>query len=104
MVFPILRAHQARTAEQLRHEIRRGDSPIVHLVLFPKLTINHGMILFEARESDRGVLFQAYDPNHPAAPAEIAFDAGSRTFSLPANRYWIGGALDVIEIYRDWWM
>jgi hypothetical protein len=104
MVFPITRAHQARTAEQLLAEITRGAAPIVHLVLFPKLTINHGMVLFDARETPRGVIFLAYDPNDPAKPSEITFDAATRTFSLPANRYWIGGVLDVIEIYRDWWV
>lgn len=104
MIFPISRTHQARTAAQLLTEIRHGRSPIVHLVRFPKLTINHGMLLFEAMETKRGAVFLAYDPNDPAKPSEITFDATTKTFSLPANRYWIGGALDVIEIYRDWWM
>lgn len=104
MIFPISRAHQARTATSLLAEIRRGGSPIIHLVLFPKLTINHGMVLFEAIELPRGVMFQAYDPNDPAKPSEVTFDAATKTFSLPANRYWIGGKLDVIEIYRSWWM
>lgn len=104
MIFPISRAHQAATAASLLAEIRRGASPIIHLVLFPKLTINHGMVLFDAIENARGVVFQAYDPNDPAKPSAVTFDAQTKTFSLPANRYWIGGSLDVIEIYRGWWM
>lgn len=104
MIFPISRAHQVRTADQLLAEIRRGASPIIHLVLFPKLTINHGMILFDAHENSAGITFQAYDPNQPAAPTTVTFDRSAKTFSLPANTYWAGGALDVIEIYRDWWM
>ena len=104
MIFPISRAHQERTAISLRDEIRRGASPIIHLVLFPKLTINHGMILFDATETQTSVKFNAYDPNQPARPAEVLFDRRTSTFSLPANHYWAGGVLDVIEIYRDWWM
>jgi len=104
MIFPISRTHQARTAEQLLTAIRRGGSPIVHLVRFPKLTINHGMLLFEAMETASGAVFLAYDPNDPEKPSEITFDAATNVFSLPANRYWIGGRLDVIEIYRRWWM
>lgn len=104
MVFPISRVHQARTAASLLAEIRRGGSPIIHLVVFPKLTMNHGMILFDANETETGVMFQAYDPNDPAKPSRITFDATTRAFSLPANRYWIGGKLDVIEIFRSWWM
>jgi hypothetical protein len=104
MVFPISRAHQERTASGLVTGIQRGEAPIIHLVVFPKLTMNHGMVLFDADETETGVVFQAYDPNDPAKPSVITFDAATRTFSLPANRYWIGGKLDVIEIYRHWWM
>jgi hypothetical protein len=104
MVFPISRAHQECTAASLLAEIQRGASPIIHLVLFPKLAINHGMILFDASETPTGVVFEAYDPNQPAKPTEVSFDRATRTFSLPANHYWAGGALDVLEIYRGWWM
>lgn len=104
MVFPISRAHQARTVEGLLNEIRRGNSPIVHLVRFPKLTINHGMVLFGTKETEVGVCFQAYDPNDPEKPTQLLFDRATRIFSLPANQYWAGGRLDVIEIYRGWLM
>jgi len=102
MVFPIFRAHQLRTAVRLVAEIRRGGSPIIHLVRFPRLSINHGMVLFDAHETATGFHFQAYDPNDPEKPTRLSFDRTTRTFSLPANRYWAGGRLDVIEIYRGW--
>lgn len=104
MIFPISREHQERTAASLLREIQNGHAPIIHLVLFPKLTINHGMVLFDATRKENGTVFQAYDPNQPARPTEVIFDRATKTFSLPANRYWAGGPLDVIEIYRTWWM
>jgi hypothetical protein len=104
MVFPISRAHQARTAARLVAAIKENLSPIIHLVKFPSLTINHGMVLFEAAETPGGVEFSAYDPNDPARPARLAFDRATKTFSLPPNRYWAGGVLDVIEIYQSWLM
>ena len=104
MIIPISRGHQARTADGLRAEIRRGGSPIVHLVRFPKLTINHGMVLFGAEETKSDICFQAYDPNDPEKPTRLSFDRARRIFSLQANRYWAGGRLDVIEIYRGWFM
>ena len=104
MVFPIARAHQARTAHELLRELQRGGSPIIHLVRFPRLTINHGMVLFGANEIQTGTCFQAYDPNDPEKPTQLLFDRPTRTFSLSANRYWAGGRLDVIEIYRGWFM
>lgn len=104
MVFPISRAHQARTAASLMREIERGGSPIIHLVRFPQLTINHGMILFDATNAAGKINFHAYDPNAPERPTEVSFDCTNRTFFLPANCYWAGGPLEVIEIYRGWLM
>lgn len=104
MLFPISRAHQARTAAQLVAAIRRNESPIIHLVLFPKLTINHGMVLFEAVESPDEIRFQAYDPNDPEKPTVLSFDRATRTFFLPANCYWAGGKLDVIQIFLSWFL
>jgi hypothetical protein len=102
MLLPISRAHQARTAAQLVAGIRQNESPIIHLVLFPQLTINHGMVLFEAIETGEAIRFQAYDPNDPEKPSLLLFDCAAQTFFLPANRYWAGGTLDVIEIFRGW--
>jgi len=104
MVFPISRAHQARTAADLQTTLARGESPIVHLVVFPRLTMNHGMILFDCRATREGVEFLAYDPNIPQSPAQLTYNAEQQTFLLPANPYWAGGPLDVIEIYRGWFL
>ena len=62
------------------------------------------MVLFDAAETGGGIRFQAYDPNDPEKHTQISFDRDTRIFSLPANRYWAGGRLDVIEIYRGWLM
>lgn len=103
MVFPILRRHQAATARALEARVRAGWVPVVHLVRFPSLTINHGLVLFGCRDCGGTIEFQAYDPNQPEAPTALVYDPARRIFSLPANRYWPGGALDVIEIYRSRW-
>lgn len=102
MVFPISRGHQRRTAAQLAEKIRGGSSPIVHLVRFPQLTINHGIILFSMTENRDRLEFAAYDPNVPERPSTLIYDVPSATFSMPRNSYWNGGPLDVIEIYHGW--
>lgn len=102
MVFPISRPHQSRTARQLALAIAQGIPPLIHLVCFPKLTINHGMVLFAAEDTPDAILFSAYDPNDPAKPTRLSFSKADQTFRLPANAYWAGGELNVIEIYRSW--
>ena len=102
MIFPISRAHQKLTAANLSAALHKNFSPIVHLVKFPSLTINHGMILFDATEIENEIQFSAYDPNDPEKPAQLKFDRASKKFFLPSNSYWAGGELDVIEIFRNW--
>lgn len=104
MVFPISRPHQALTAENLAAALVQGLSPIVHLVTFPRLTMNHGMILFEVTTAAEKLVFSCYDPNDPRCPAQLTFDRRSQSFFLPANSYWAGGKLNVIEIFRSWLM
>jgi hypothetical protein len=104
MVFPISRRHQARTAARLRDTIARHGTAVVHLVRFPRLTINHGVVLFGSRSNPEGTVFDTYDPNDPSAPKTLAYKRASRAFDFPANAYWAGGALDVIELYRNWFI
>jgi hypothetical protein len=104
MVFPISRAHQAGTAASLFAALRQNIPPIIHLVKFPALTINHSMIVFAAEETGGDIVFQAYDPNQPAQPVRLSFARNTETFSVPPNHYWAGGALDIIEVYRNWLM
>lgn len=46
--------------------------------------------------------FHLYDPNRTDAPETLRFDEATRTFILPANRYFPGGPVDVYEIYHRW--
>jgi hypothetical protein len=97
MVFPFSRTHQEREAKKLLARIH--TLPIVHIVTFPGLTINHGIMLFDAIDSEDQVEFRAYDPNIIDRPVNLFFDKAKRTFTFPRNHYFAGGALDVYQIY-----
>jgi len=102
MVLPISGRHQARTAARLVERLRAGALPILHLVTFPQLTMNHGVLLYDVQGSNCGWEFTAYDPNDPEKPMMILYDSTERIFSAARNKYWPGGRLKVIEIYRNW--
>ena len=104
IVVPVSRRHQQRTARELLEAVRHDAAPIVHLLRFPSLAINHSMVVFDAARTDEGLVFQAYDPNVPERPARLHYDGRRRTFSLPANHYWRGGDLNVFEIFRRWYL
>ena len=100
MLFPFSRAHQEKMAEQLVESIKQTGPAVVHVVHFPSLSINHALVLFEAAEAENAILFQTYDPNEPAKPTTLTYERHTRTFKLPANSYFIGGRVDVYEVYH----
>jgi hypothetical protein len=104
IVVPVSCRHQHRTADELLDAIEDHRAPLVHLLRFPSLAINHGMVVFEGARTSEGAEFLAYDPNDPERPARLTYDRRRRTFSLPANRYWRGGPLNVFEIFRRWYL
>jgi hypothetical protein len=99
MVFPIRGRHQDRMARQLKQSLRERGVSLVHLFRFPRITINHGIVLYGLMESEQNLEFEAYDPNIPAHPVKLTYDRDRRKFSFPPSCYWGGGALSVVEIF-----
>lgn len=99
VIFPFSRHEQERMAQVLQDELRRKGIVVAHLVRFPQLSINHAVLLYEAKTSPGQVLFNTYDPNEPEKPTVVTFDRATRTFSLPPNAYFQGGRVDVYPIY-----
>jgi hypothetical protein len=102
MIFPFSRAHQARTALALAAALKNNRLPILHLVKFPAMSINHCIVLFGATETGRGWEFESYDPNNAEEPERLEFDRTSQTFFLAPNACWPGGELNVSHICRSW--
>jgi hypothetical protein len=102
MVFPFSRKHQDRTAAHLVEAVAKGRPAVVHVARFPKLSINHALVVFRCRESPTEVYFEVYDPNEPAAPSVLMYRRSSRTFCMPANKYFRGGRVNVYRVYHAW--
>jgi len=102
MIWPFSRHQQHQTAERLVREIKQHAAPVVHLVRFPSLRINHAAVLFDVKDAADRIEFSAYDPNSPEQPAKLTYDRTRRSFSLPTSAYFPGGRVEVYEIYRNW--
>jgi len=102
MIFPVWGRFQAGMAEKLKRSLRERGVSLVHLFRFPRITINHGIVLFGFAESEPGIEFVAYDPNVPAHPVKLLYDRKRRVFTFEPNGYWGGGVLSVMEIFCDW--
>ena len=102
MILPFTRHHQQKTAGRLTDEVKNNRPPVVHLVRFPSLKINHAVLLYAAREGDSTIEFSTYDPNTPDQPTTLTYDRATRTFRFPTNNYFPGGRVDVYEVYRGY--
>jgi hypothetical protein len=102
MAVPFSRAHQMRTAKSLVAMLKQNRLPILHLVKFPAMSINHCIVLFDITETERGWQFESYDPNNSEEPEQLTFDSARRTFFLAPNACWPGGELNVSHICRSW--
>jgi len=102
MIFPFSRKHQRREVLALAEGVRDGRSPVVHVVDFPGLKINHALVLLEVVESRGDYQFQVYDPNTPGRPVELRFDRSRGQFVLGSVPYFIGGDVAVYEVYCGW--
>ena len=99
MVFPVTRRHQERMAKQLTQAIVRGKTPIVHLFRFPRIAINHGVLLFGFEDNGGQIQFDVYDPNIPEHAITLNYLKSTRTFDFPPTKYWAGGPLNVYEMF-----
>ncbi len=102
MVLPFTRGHQQAEAARLASQLQLGALPIVHVVRFPQLTINHTLLAVGATGTPDAIEFHTCDPNVTEHPVTLSYDRATRTFTLPPLHYFAGGRVDVYEIYRGW--
>jgi hypothetical protein len=102
MIFRVSGRFQEKMAEKLKRSLRQRGVSLVHLFRFPRVTINHGIVLYGFTESEQSIEFEAYDPNIPAHPVKLLYDRKRRAFTFEPNVYWGGGVLSVTEIFCDW--
>lgn len=102
MIFRVSGRFQEKMAEKLKRSLQKRGVSLVHLFRFPRITINHGIVLYGFAESEQNIEFETYDPNIPEHPVKLVYEKKRRVFTFAPNIYWGGGVLSVMEIYCDW--
>jgi hypothetical protein len=95
--FP--RAWQAALSHRMTDGLARGEMPALFITRFRPL--NHAVVPFRCTRQPGGLRFDVYDPNNPARPVRLAYDAGTRSFSLEKTGYWNGGRVNAFRIYHS---
>jgi hypothetical protein len=101
MIFPFPLWYRKWMLNKLKRSFPQRGLVLVHLLRFPRITINHGISLYKFTESEQNIEFEGYDPNIPEHPVKLIFEKQHQQFTFAPNRYWGGGPLKVMEIYCD---
>lgn len=99
MIYPFAPRQHRATAAELVADLALGHPPIVHLVNFPRITINHTVVVFDAESGPTEIRFHAYDPNDSQQPGLLVFDRATATFRFSSTDYFSGGTVKAYEIY-----
>lgn len=102
MMLPFTRNQEKKMAEQLVADLEKNHPPLVHVVTFPHLKINHALILVGVQKSESGFIFSVYDPNNSQALQKLSFDSSKKRFEYQTTPYFQGGVVHIYEIYHSW--
>src|SRR5438093_1452754 len=102
MMFQDGAGYQEQTHAQLNAGLARGELFIAFLTTYPRLSINHSVLIYQRKSSspDPGVEhYLVYDPNHPESPRELTWSTRDRAFSYQKDWDFIGGFVRVYQVY-----
>ncbi len=104
MFFQHSRKYQDRTHANLDAALSRGDLFVGYLSTYPKLSINHAVLVYageKRRPGDELEHYLVYDPNHAEAPRQLTWSPRERSFSYQKDIDFIGGFVRVYQAYGN---
>ncbi len=104
MFFQHSRKYQDRTHANLDAALSRGDLFVGYLSTYPKLSINHAVLVYareKRRPGDELEHYLVYDPNHAEAPRQLTWSPRERAFSYQKDIDFIGGFVRAYQAYGN---
>ena len=102
MFFEHSRKYQDTTHANLEAALSRGDLFVGFLSTYPKLTINHTVLVYARQKDPSGDELEhylVYDPNHAEAPRELTWSPRERAFAYQKDIDFVGGFVRVYQAY-----
>lgn len=97
--------YQEKTHGNLAATLGRGDLFVAYLSTYPRLSINHAVLIYGRKPGDskNGIeKYFVYDPNHADAPRELTWSPSERTFAYQKDIDFVGGPVRVYQAYGKW--
>jgi hypothetical protein len=105
MFFQRSSTYQAKTHAKLDAALARGDVFVCYLSTYPKLSINHAVLVYTRKRPRLGSDIEhylVYDPNHAEAPRELSWLPRQSSFSYQKDIDFVGGFVRVYQVYGKW--
>ena len=102
MFFEHSRKYPERTHASLDAALSHGDLFVGYLSTYPKLSINHAVLVYARKKSvpgDELEHYLAYDPNRAEEPRELTWSPRERAFAYQKDIDFIGGFVRVYQSY-----
>ena len=104
MMFQDGPGYQERTHARLNSALTRGELFVAFLTTYPRLSINHSVLIYKRKSSapNPGMdHYLVYDPNHPESPRDLTWSVRDRAFSYQKDWDFIGGFVRVYQVYGE---
>ena len=100
--FPMPDGQQASVLETVLDEIAAGRLAQLLITNWPKYELNHTVVAYAYRPVDDGVELIVWDPNDPATPGAVRFDARQEHFIASRIYDTRVGPIRVFRMYYSW--
>jgi len=102
VTFPVTRGHQATVAREVMAELDAGRLVQLLVTNWPKPELNHTVVAFGYRPGSQGMEFLVWDPNDPAEPGVMTFDAEASRFRATHLYDTEPGLIRAFRMYYSW--
>jgi hypothetical protein len=102
VTFPVTGGQQAGVAREVAEELAAGRLVQLLVTNWPKPELNHTVVAYAYRSKPTGLEFLVWDPNDPAHPGVMTFDAGARRFWADRLYDTEPGVIRAFRMYYSW--
>jgi len=100
--MPVPDGHQAEILDEVLDELAAGRLVQLLVTNWPKPELNHTVVAYGYRAAGDGVELTVWDPNDPAAPGVVVFDAHQERFIASRVYDTRVGPIRVFRMYYSW--
>lgn len=102
IIIPMDGRAKSHVNDSLLTDLQSSSPTILWLYNFPKLDINHAVVVFAAESMGHQIRYSVADPNYTDAPKTLLFDLPTQQFLYQSTFYFPGGSVTARPVYRGY--